>query len=245
LLEHPPGDSDQLTIYALLESASITGAYRFLIAPAPTTIMDGDAALYPRKKIRRLGVAPLTSMYQHGENDRRMANDWRPEIHDSDGLALFTGGGEWIWRPWVNPAGVRVNSYFDNDPRGFGLCQRDRNFDHYQDAHYDRRPSLWVEPRIDTTGSWFHFPHWGVRTLPIIGGIAATALTAYLIAMAGTDMSLWPVVLGMGIFLYMWWLFALLFDLVFVWHRYIRHAVGMQVLRQGYKDTGTVTSEQA
>ena len=155
-LERPEGDSDPLTIYALLESASVTGAYRFLIAPAPTTVMDVDAALYPRQKIRRLGIAPLTSMYQHGENDRRMANDWRPEIHDSDGLALFTGGGEWIWRPLVNPPGARVNSYFDNDPRGFGLYQRDRNFDHYQDdgAHYDRRPSLWVEPRSDAMGSW-------------------------------------------------------------------------------------------
>jgi periplasmic glucans biosynthesis protein len=154
--ERPAGDSDQLTIYALLESASITGAYRFVIAPAATTVMDVDAALYPRKKILRLGIAPLTSMYHHGENDRRMPSDWRPEIHDSDGLALFTGGGEWIWRPLVNPPGVRVNSYFDDNPRGFGLHQRDRNFDHYQDdgAHYERRPSLWVEPRVDATGSW-------------------------------------------------------------------------------------------
>ena len=154
-LERPASESDQLTVYALLESASITGAYRFVIAPAPTTVIDVDAALYPRKEIARLGIAPLTSMYQHGENDRRMANDWRPEIHDSDGLALFTGGGEWLWRPLVNPLGVRVNSYFDSDPRGFGLYQRDRDFDHYQDdgAHYDRRPSLWVEPK-EGVGSW-------------------------------------------------------------------------------------------
>ena len=118
--------------------------------------MDVDAALYPRRIIEKLGIAPLTSMYQHGENDRRMANDWRPEIHDSDGLALFTGGGEWVWRPLVNPAGVRVKSFFDDNPRGFGLLQRDRNFDHYQDdgAHYDYRPSLWVEPKTDVGGSW-------------------------------------------------------------------------------------------
>jgi len=118
--------------------------------------MDVDAALYPRRIIEKLGIAPLTSMYQHGENDRRMANDWRPEIHDSDGLALFTGGGEWVWRPLVNPAGVRVKSFFDDNPRGFGLLQRDRNFDHYQDdgAHYDYRPSLWVEPKTDVAGAW-------------------------------------------------------------------------------------------
>ena len=155
-LERPAEYSARLTIYALLDSASITGAYRLEVAPGPTTVMDVDAALYPRKTIERLGITPLTSMYRHGENDRRIANDWRPEIHDSDGLALFTGSGEWIWRPLVNPPSVRVNSYFDHNPRGFGLLQRDRDFDHYQDdgAHYDRRPSLWVEPKQDANGAW-------------------------------------------------------------------------------------------
>jgi glucans biosynthesis protein len=112
-------------------------------------VMEVDAALYPRKEIARLGVAPLTSMFVYGENDRRMANDWRPEIHDSDGLAMWTGSGEWIWRPLVNPASLRFSAFLDQNPRGFGLLQRDRNFDHYQDdgAFYDRRPSLWVEPK--------------------------------------------------------------------------------------------------
>ena len=88
-------------------------------------------------------------MFQYGENDRRSANDWRPEIHDSDGLAMWTGSGEWLWRPLVNPLHLRFNAYLDENPRGFGLLQRDRNFDHYQDdgAFYDRRPSLWVEPK--------------------------------------------------------------------------------------------------
>jgi glucans biosynthesis protein len=88
-------------------------------------------------------------MFEHGENDRRVAADWRPEIHDSDGLALWTGGGEWLWRPLANPARLRFNAHLDADPRGFGLLQRDRSFDHYQDdgAFYDRRPSVWIEPR--------------------------------------------------------------------------------------------------
>ncbi|MCW5605526.1 MAG: glucan biosynthesis protein, partial [Burkholderiales bacterium] len=98
-LERPAKDSSTLTVYALLDSPSVAGAYRFGIRPGATLVMDVDAALYPRREIERLGIAPLTSMYQHGENDRRMANDWRPEIHDSDGLALWTGAGEWIWRP--------------------------------------------------------------------------------------------------------------------------------------------------
>ena len=150
-LERPAPDADKLTVYALLDSPSVAGAYRFDISPTPTLVMEVDAALYPRKEIERLGIAPLTSMFQYGENDRRMANDWRPEIHDSDGLAMWTGSGEWIWRPLVNPTSLRFNAFLGQNPRGFGLLQRDRNFDHYQDdgAFYDRRPSLWVEPKSE------------------------------------------------------------------------------------------------
>lgn len=147
--ERPEKDSGRLTVFALMDSPSAAGAYRFDIHPAATLVMDVDAALYPRKEIERIGVAPLTSMFQYGENDRRMANDWRPEIHDSDGLAMWTGGGEWIWRPLVNPPNLRFNAHADENPRGFGLLQRDRDFDHYQDdgVFYDLRPSVWVEPK--------------------------------------------------------------------------------------------------
>lgn len=150
-LERPAPGSTRVTVYALLDSPSITGAYRFDINPAATLTMDVDAALYPRTAIQRLGVAPLTSMYQCGENDRRMATDWRPEIHDSDGLAMWNGSGEWIWRPLVNPPHRRFNAYVDEHPHGYGLLQRDRNFDHYQDdgVFYDQRPSVWIEPRGD------------------------------------------------------------------------------------------------
>lgn len=156
-LERPAPGSDSFNVYALLDSKSVTGAYRFVMTLGDTLLMDIDAALYPRRPIERIGIAPLTAMYQCGENDRRRANDWRPEIHDSDGLQLWTGSGEWIWRPLVNPPEVRTNSFFDDNPRGFGLLQRDRNFDHYQDdgVFYDRRPSLWVEPRTGPqAGGW-------------------------------------------------------------------------------------------
>ncbi|HZE93043.1 MAG TPA: glucan biosynthesis protein D [Rhizobacter sp.] len=148
-IERPSADASTLVVYALLDSPSITGAYRFAITPGESTLMDIDAALYPRQEIERLGIAPCTSMFQTGENDRRMDNDWRPEIHDSDGLSMYTGSGEWIWRPLNNPKQLRFNSFADNNPRGFGLLQRDRNFDHYQDdgVFYERRPSLWVEPK--------------------------------------------------------------------------------------------------
>ncbi|WP_372994550.1 glucan biosynthesis protein [Marinobacter sp.] len=150
-LQRPePGDL-HLTVYALLDSPSLTGAYRFVIHPGRNLDMAVSAAIYPRKPLERFGVAPLTSMYQTGENDRRMANDWRPEIHDSDGLALWTGNGERIWRPLTNPEEVRVSHFVDQAPRGFGLLQRDRNFQHYQDdgVFYEQRPSLWVAPGED------------------------------------------------------------------------------------------------
>lgn len=147
--ERPARDSDTLVVHALLDSPSVTGAYRFEVRPGATLVMDVEATLYPRRSLQRVGIAPLTSMYQHGENDDRMANDWRPEIHDSDGLALWTGGGEWLWRPLTNPAALRYSSFGDDNPRGFGLLQRDRDFDHYQDdgVFYDKRPCLWIEPR--------------------------------------------------------------------------------------------------
>ncbi|MBT2324000.1 glucan biosynthesis protein D [Variovorax paradoxus] len=150
--ERPARGANTMVVYAMLDSPAITGAYRFAITPGEPLAMDVDAALYPRKEIERLGIAACTSMFQVGENDRRMAGDWRPEIHDSDGLAMQSGGGEWIWRPLANPAALRFNSFADKDPKGFGLMQRDRNFDHYQDdgVFYEKRPSLWIEPK----GRW-------------------------------------------------------------------------------------------
>jgi glucans biosynthesis protein len=150
-LERPAPESDALTLYALLESKSIAGAYRFDIEPGATLAMNVSAALYPRAGIERLGIAPLTSMFYQGESDRRAEADWRPQIHDSDGLALWTGSGERIWRPLANPRKLRFSGYQDREPKGFGLLQRDRNFDHYQDdgAFYEKRPSAWVEPRSD------------------------------------------------------------------------------------------------
>ena len=151
-LERPTANATALTIHALLDSPSITGAYTFVVTPGDLTVMQVETHLFPRKTIERLGIAPMTSMFQNGENDRRVSDDFRPEIHDSDGLALWTHSDEWIWRPLVNPHYIRVNSFLDENPRGFGLLQRDRDFANYQDdrAFYHKRPSLWVEP----LGAW-------------------------------------------------------------------------------------------
>lgn len=147
--ERPKSDAHQLRVWALLDSPSVTGAYAFILKPGALFTMEVEAILHPRKELERVGIAPLTSMYQVGENSRRMGYDWRSEIHDSDGLLLHTGAGQWIWRPLSNPARLQYNSFLDRDPKGFGLFQRDRAFENYQDdgVFYDRRPSLWIEPR--------------------------------------------------------------------------------------------------
>ena len=150
-LERPAPGQSSLTIHALLDSKSVTGAYTFVVEPGRTTNMNVTAKLFPRTDIRQLGIAPLTSMYLIGENDRRVDNDFRPEIHDSDGLSMHRGNGEWLWRPLTNPADLAVSSFVDENPRGFGLRQRDRRFENYQDdgVFYDRRPDLWIEPTSD------------------------------------------------------------------------------------------------
>lgn len=151
-IERPAPEDKTLTMYALLDSESVTGAYRFVITPGAETVMQVRTALYFRRNVATLGIAPLTSMFWRGENSLLATQDFRPEVHDSDGLQIFTGKSEWLWRPLVNPRSVRTASFSDENPRGFGLMQRDRNFEHYQDleAHYQLRPSAWIEP----VGSW-------------------------------------------------------------------------------------------
>ncbi len=151
-VELPPPGAERAVIYALLDSASTTGAYRFEVYPGAETTLDVAAHLFPRRTMAAVGLAPLTSMFFEGENDRNAADDFRPELHDSDGLLLHTGSGEWIWRPLHNPAKRWVSAFIDNNPRGFGLMQRDRIFENYQDleAQYHLRPGYWVEP----TGPW-------------------------------------------------------------------------------------------
>jgi periplasmic glucans biosynthesis protein len=150
-LVRPPAQQRTLTIYALLDSPSLTGAYHFEVRPGGTTAVEVSATLYPRRSVAKLGVAPLTSMYLYGANGALAANDYRPEVHDSDGLIEQTGTGEWQWRPLTNPRTLTVSSFADQHPRGFGLDQRDRHFTDYQDeeAHYQQRPSYWVAPLGD------------------------------------------------------------------------------------------------
>jgi glucans biosynthesis protein len=144
----PAADPETVVIYALLDGPSIAGAYRIEAVRHTYVVMNVAAALFARTAINRMGIAPMTSMFWFSETNRMQGKDWRPEVHDNDGLSLWTGSGERLWRPLNNPLSVQTSSFFDINPKGFGLLQRDRNFENYQDdsVFYDRRPSLWVEP---------------------------------------------------------------------------------------------------
>src|SRR5262245_28316953 len=150
-LEPSATDLQALVIYALMDGPSVSGAYRMEAANHGAVVMTIDAAIFARAAIKRMGIAPLTSMFWYDETNRHQAKDWRPEIHDSDGLALWTGGGERIWRPLNDPPQVQTSVFVDSNPKGFGLLQRDRNFENYLDdgVFYERRPSVWVEPLHD------------------------------------------------------------------------------------------------
>ncbi len=145
--EAPDG---RVTIHALMDSERVTGAYRMVMSNVEGAgqVMDIDSRLYFRAGVDRVGVAPLTSMYWYSETIRAQGLDWRPEVHDTDGLMMWTGAGEHIWRPLNNPNRVVTSSYADVNPRGFGLVQRDRAFANYEDdgVFYDRRPAVWIEP---------------------------------------------------------------------------------------------------
>ncbi len=151
-IEKPHRDNTSLTVLALLDGPSATGAYQFVIHPGIEVSMDVKCRLFMRQGVERLGIAPLTSMFAYGENSVRLQDGFRPELHDSDGLLIYTRNGERIWRPLINPPRTAVSVFKADDVAGFGLMQRDRDYDHYHDlwALYHLRPSAWIEP----VGAW-------------------------------------------------------------------------------------------
>jgi glucans biosynthesis protein len=151
-LVRPAKGAKSMTILALLDSRRMTGAYRFDVQPGEPTVVTVDCRLFVREPVAKLGIAPLTSMFLRGENTVNPIEDFRPEVHDSDGLLLAPKTGEWIWRPFDNPNELQTSTFVMPSPRGFGFMQRDRDFDHYQDfeARFDLRPSAWVTPH----GEW-------------------------------------------------------------------------------------------
>lgn len=159
-IERPKPNDKRLTIYALLDSPRATGAYRFVIMPGRDTAVDVQSKVYLRDKVGKLGVAPLTSMFLFGSSQPSPTVNYRPELHDSNGLSIHAGNDEWIWRPLNNPKHLAVSSYATENPKGFGLLQRGRHFSRYEDLddRYDLRPSAWVTPQGD----------WGKGTVQLV-----------------------------------------------------------------------------
>ncbi|MGA0617333.1 glucan biosynthesis protein [Paracoccus sp. KR1-242] len=153
-IEKPKDGGADVTIYALLDSPSVAGAYRMDIskgAEGEGQTMEISSRLFFRNSVERLGIGPLTSMYWYSETNRVLGFDWRPEVHDADGLKMIMGNGEVIWRPLMNPPRVVTSSYMTENPKGFGLLQRDRSFENYEDdgVFYNKRASVWIAPKGD------------------------------------------------------------------------------------------------
>ena len=152
-IEEPENRDGPFILHALLDSPSTTGAYRFAIKRMGNgeTEMDVTATLFPRMDLTHAGLAPLTSMFLFDQTNRHRFNDFRPAVHDSEGLAVLNGNGEYLWRPLANPVSLQVSAFGDNNPKGFGLIQRARAFGDFADleALYHQRPSLWITPGED------------------------------------------------------------------------------------------------
>ncbi|MGV3346050.1 glucan biosynthesis protein G [Enterobacteriaceae bacterium LUAb1] len=151
-IERPKPQDKHIVIYALLDSPRAAGAYRFVLYPGKDSIVDVQAKVYLRDKVGKLGIAPLTSMFLFGPHQPSSVANFRPALHDSNGLSIHAGNGEWIWRPLNNPRHLSVSTFTVENPQGFGLLQRGRNFNQYQDLddRYDLRPGGWIEP----AGQW-------------------------------------------------------------------------------------------
>lgn len=149
---HEPGEgSDRVRIHALLDSRSVAGAYEFEVNPGAVTMMRVRVALFPRVDLAETGIAPLTSMFWFGPASRREVDDYRPAVHDSDGVQMQTGAGQGLWRTLAAHKALQISSFVDRNPRGFGLIQRSRAFEHFHDAEalYHLRPSAWIQPEGD------------------------------------------------------------------------------------------------
>ena len=159
-IEKPGADDNHLVIFALLDSPRATGAYKLTLRPGTNTLVDVESRMFLRDKVTKLGVAPLTSMFLFGANQPSRVLNYRRELHDSSGLSIQAANGEWIWRPLNNPKHLSVSSFSVENPRGFGLLQRGREFSSYEDLddRYDKRPSAWIEPKGD----------WGKGTVDLV-----------------------------------------------------------------------------
>ena len=151
-IERPNVVDNLIVVHALIDSESIVGAFRFTIRPGGATIIDTECTLVPRADIDNYGLASMSATHLLGTLDHKRFDDYRPNVAEVGGLQMLTGAGEWVWRPVTNRETLQISTFVDNKPRGFGLLLRDRDFESYVDEfeHWEKRPSLWIEP----LGEW-------------------------------------------------------------------------------------------
>jgi periplasmic glucans biosynthesis protein len=147
-----PGTDGVTVVHAVADSESATAAFRFTIRPNDITIIDTEATIFARSAIDHVGMSAMQATFFFAANRRRNVDDMRPAVHEINGLQMLNGRGEWIWRPVSNPEQLQISSFVDDNPRGFGLIQRERDFAafHDDDQQFQLRPSLWIEP----IGEW-------------------------------------------------------------------------------------------
>ncbi|MCT4331931.1 glucan biosynthesis protein [Paracoccus sp. YLB-12] len=150
-IHEPEATSEWVRIHAVLDSKSLTAAFQFDVNPGAVTMIRTRVAIFPRIDLQNTGIAPLTSMFWFSPASRRTVDDYRPAVHDSDGLQMHTGAGQALWRTLASHKALQISSFMDNNPHGFGLIQRNRDFIDYQDAEamYHQRPSAWIQPEGD------------------------------------------------------------------------------------------------
>ncbi|WP_156375555.1 glucan biosynthesis protein D [Methylobacterium sp. Leaf125] len=147
-----PGPGGPLVLHALVDSPSAAAALRMSLRPGDASLCDVEGTVFARAAIDHLGLGGMTTSYLFGPHDRRGADDARAGASSSGGLQIRTGAGEAIWRPVRNPQTLQISSFLDENPKGFGLMQRARDYAAFQDdvQHWEWRPSLWLEP----LGAW-------------------------------------------------------------------------------------------
>jgi glucans biosynthesis protein len=151
-IEKPSFVASTMILHALIDSDSVVGAFRFTIRPGEATIIDTECTLFPRTAIDNFGLASMSATHLLGFMDHKKFDDYRPNVSETCGLQMLTGNGEWIWRPVTNRENLQISTFVDNKPRGFGCLVRNRDFEDYddEDNHWEKRPSLWIEP----LGEW-------------------------------------------------------------------------------------------
>ena len=150
-IERPVLAANAIIIHALLESESVTGAYRYTMRPGDATIVDTECTLFTRAALDNVGIAVTQGTFLFGPIDRRRGDDVRPAVYDVAGVQMRSGKDEWIWRPVANRQSIQLSAFVDDNPKGFGLLQRDRDFSNFtdDDNHWEARPSVWTEPLGD------------------------------------------------------------------------------------------------